>query len=184
MIQTLQVFEKIIGKKATINNPNLRTVNRNATAGSKYDIYKHNPWRAPGSAPVVDPCGLAGGTPWGSWAPEWGNYVNTSYAKHGDYGSKVLPEFSSNTVWKIGEKTEVIWQITANHGGGYQYRLCPADEQLTEKCFQKYPLDFIKGHQYLQWNNGSRQAIKGTYVNQGIHTGRKCALLKSLFFSV
>ena len=102
----------IIGKKATVNDPKLRTVNRNATAGSIYDIYKHNPWRAPGSAPVVDPCGLAGGTPWGKWAPEWGNYVNTTFASHGDYGSKVLPEFPTNTTWTIGGHAEVIWQIT------------------------------------------------------------------------
>jgi hypothetical protein len=61
----------------------------------------------PGSAPVVDPCGLAGGTPFGTWAPEWGNYVNTTYASHGDYGSKVLPEFPTNTVWKIGDEAEV-----------------------------------------------------------------------------
>ena len=73
----------------------------------------------------MDPCGLAGGTPWGTWAPEWGNYVNTTYASHGDYGSKTLPEFPTSTVWKIGGEAEVIWQITANHGGGYQYRLCP-----------------------------------------------------------
>jgi len=37
-----------LGKKATINDPLQRTVNRNATAGSEYDIYMHNPWRAPG----------------------------------------------------------------------------------------------------------------------------------------
>ena len=42
-----------LGKKATNNNPETRTVNRDAEAGSVYDIYKHNPWRAPGSAPVL-----------------------------------------------------------------------------------------------------------------------------------
>ena len=45
------------------------SVNRNSTPGfrnSAYDIYRHNPWRAPGAAPVADPCGLAGGTPWGA----------------------------------------------------------------------------------------------------------------------
>ena len=26
--------------------------------------------------------------------------------------------------------------------GGYQYRLCPATEDLTEECSQKYPLEF------------------------------------------
>ena len=56
---------------------------------------------------MVDPCGLAGGTPFGTWAPEWRNYVNTTYASHGDYGSKVLPEFPTNTVWQIGDKAEV-----------------------------------------------------------------------------
>ena len=58
----------------------------------------------------------------------------------------------------------MIWQITANHGGGYQYRLCPINEELTEECFQKHPLDFIKGSQYLQWNNGSRLHIKGVKI--------------------
>ena len=64
----------------------------------------------------VDPCGLAGGTPWGEWVPEWGNYVNTTFAHHGDYGSKVLPEYASGVVWKLGGVEEAIWQITANHG--------------------------------------------------------------------
>ena len=43
----------LIPQKATINKPEQRTVNRAAEAGSQYDIYQHNPWRAPGSAPVV-----------------------------------------------------------------------------------------------------------------------------------
>ena len=29
--------------------------------GTKEDAYRYNPWRAPGYAPVVDPCGQAGG---------------------------------------------------------------------------------------------------------------------------
>jgi hypothetical protein len=78
------------GKQATLNDPNLRSVNRNATAGSENDIYKHNPWRAPGSAPVIDSCGLAGGTPWSQNVSEWGWFVPTKYAKHGDFGSRVL----------------------------------------------------------------------------------------------
>ena len=40
----------------------------------RFDIYKHNPWRAPGSAPVLDACGLAGGTPWGGDVAEWGGF--------------------------------------------------------------------------------------------------------------
>ena len=29
------------------------------------------------------------------------------------------------TVWKAGSVVETIWNVRANHGGGYQYRLCP-----------------------------------------------------------
>lgn len=46
------------GFKATINDPSHRTVNVNAPAGSPTDIYKHNPWRAPGYAPIASACGL------------------------------------------------------------------------------------------------------------------------------
>ena len=28
---------------------------------ASYDIFKFNPWRAPGKAPVFDSCGMAGG---------------------------------------------------------------------------------------------------------------------------
>ena len=31
----------------------------------------------------------------------------------------------AGTVWKSGTEVNVSWAITANHGGGYQYRLCP-----------------------------------------------------------
>ena len=61
-----------------------------ARAGSAADIDRHNPWRAPGAAPVADACGLAGGTPWGADAPEEGKYANTSFARHGDRGSVAL----------------------------------------------------------------------------------------------
>merc|ERR1719499_1046240 len=37
------------------------TANHNAEEGSVADIYKYNPWRAPGTAPVFDACGMAGG---------------------------------------------------------------------------------------------------------------------------
>lgn len=61
------------GQKPTINDPLQRSVNRDAEAGSDEDIYKHNPWRYPGNAPIADVCGLAGGTPWGPDAPEAGD---------------------------------------------------------------------------------------------------------------
>eukprot|EP01051_Picozoa_sp_SAG22_P021815 SAG22_NODE_4971_length_1119_cov_1.742157_2_plen_176_part_01 len=47
----------------TNNNPATCTVNRPNIGHPTLDIYRNNPWRAPGSAPVMDSCGLAGGTP-------------------------------------------------------------------------------------------------------------------------
>jgi len=157
-----------LGKEATINDPSQRTVNRAAEAGSIFDIYKHNPWRAPGSAPTLDACGLAGGTPWGDNVPEWGEYVNTTNARHGDPGSQ-LPPLPTSTIWRSGGSAEVTWQITANHGGGYQYRLCSAEEELTEECFARNPLMFDTTKQALQWNNGTRLPINGTFVTEGVY---------------
>ena len=155
------------GKEPTNNDPATCTVNRRNIGHPKLDIYKHNPWRAPGSAPVADSCGLAGGTPWGPNVPEAGDYVNTSVAHHGSFGSKVLPNSNARTVWKIGGEAEVIWQILANHGGGYQYRLCPADQKLSEDCFFKLPLPFNELKQAIQFNNGTRLPIKGTFLRNG-----------------
>ena len=51
-----------LGKKQTLTDPKYWSVGRDAIPGSSNDVYKHNPWRAPGSAPIMDACGLAGGT--------------------------------------------------------------------------------------------------------------------------
>ena len=59
-----------------------------------------------------------------------------------------------------GGRAEVTWQITANHGGGYQYRLCPASAPPTESCFAAHPLSFDTAAQRLQWNNGTTTHIK------------------------
>ena len=39
-------------------------------------------------------------------------------------------------MWEAGSQVEVGFTLQANHGGGYQYRLCPAHLPLTEECFQ------------------------------------------------
>jgi len=154
------------GFNATITDPKHRSVNRAAEAMSPEDIYKHNPWRAPGNAPVANPCGLAGGTPWGANAAEEGNYVNTTYAHHGMKGTELKP-MDTGTVWTIGGEVEVSWQVRNNHGGGYSYRLCPADEDLTEACFQQTPLQFNRDKSFLVFANGTRLPIAGTFVDEG-----------------
>lgn len=143
-------------------------VNRNAERNSPYDIYRHNPWRAPGHAPIADACGLAGGTPWVKMAPEEGQYLNTTHAHHGMTGTS-LPPLDSGTVWKAGGEAEVVFAVKFNHGGGYAYRLCPADQPLTEECFQANHLEFVQEKQALVLNNGSRVPIsdKSVYVSEG-----------------
>jgi len=156
------------GTIATINDPLLRSVNRAATAGSPEDIYKHNPWRAPGLAPVADACGLAGGTPWLPEVSEAGDYTATKFAHHGMNGSLLAP-LESGVTWTIGLEAEVTWQVENNHGGGYSYRLCPANAPLTEACFQQHQLDFVKDQQGIVFKNGTVLPIKGTFVDQGTH---------------
>ena len=68
-----------LGHRATVCDPALRTVNTAAECGAAEDVYYYrrgqvlsrvtchvphcSPWRAPGSAPVFDSCGMAGGAP-------------------------------------------------------------------------------------------------------------------------
>lgn len=96
------------------------TMNIDAVEGSELDSYRFNPWRAPGSAPVVDPCGQAGGkykeTPVGGDSV----FTNTELGQMGDMGSVVLqpvPEHLQPT-WKAGSAVNVSWGMRYNHGGG------------------------------------------------------------------
>ena len=74
---------------------------------------QHNPWRAPGSAPTADACGLAGGTPFLQEGTEAGDYSTTKYAHHGTYGT-TLPPMDTGVKWKIGGTAEVTWQVLNN----------------------------------------------------------------------
>ena len=65
-----------------------------------------------------------------------GDYVQTAYAKQGDMGSH-LPKMQSGAVWQAGSVVEALWSVRANHGGGWQFRLCPFGSVLTEDCFQQ-----------------------------------------------
>ena len=43
-------------------------------------------------------------------------------------------------------------------GGGYQYRLCPANSPLDEDCFQKRPLAFV-GQASLRWGGPGGEQV-------------------------
>ena len=97
--------------------------------------------------------------------------MTTKHAKQGDLGSRTLPPRASGTVWAAGSVVEVSWNLLANHGGGYQYRLCPASKPLTEDCFFKTPLPFV-GRQSFRWDakdgqGGTQVWLNGTYVSEG-----------------
>eukprot|EP00316_Scyphosphaera_apsteinii_P021200 CAMPEP_0119311268 /NCGR_PEP_ID=MMETSP1333-20130426/22013_1 /TAXON_ID=418940 /ORGANISM="Scyphosphaera apsteinii, Strain RCC1455" /LENGTH=362 /DNA_ID=CAMNT_0007315613 /DNA_START=66 /DNA_END=1154 /DNA_ORIENTATION=+ len=152
------------GMNATINDPKYRTLNRNVTAGSAEDWTRFNPWRAPGNAPVFDPCGRAGGA--SHPTPGHGEFTNTTFAKFGDLGSKVLPKYPTGTVWAAGSTVETMQSIRANHGGGYQYRLCPLNSELTEACFQQTPMPFADDSS-LMLSNGTMIKLTSTFVSEG-----------------
>lgn len=119
-------------------------MNREAVELSFNDTFRFHPWRAPGSAPVADACGIAGGTS-PAFAGPGDTYfsdeiLNGSRVTLGDKGSEVLPPGPS-AIWKIGSAVEVKWGLRFNHGGGYQYRLCHASEPLNEDCFQVLLVD-------------------------------------------
>ena len=47
----------------------------------------------------------------------------------------------------------------ANHGGGYGYRLAPADAPLTEETFRRLPLDMV-GKSMLRWDGDRRTQLE------------------------
>ena len=162
------------GMNATLCDPAHRTYNRAAACNSAADKYRHNPWRAPGNAPVFDPCGMAGGGPKQQGGEA--KITTTQFTKQGDL-ARDLPAAPTGIVWQAGGIATTKWSIRANHGGGYQYRLCPAGQPITEACFRKTPLAFATGLHLLEWassqyaplntEDGS-EYINGTFVSEGV----------------
>ncbi len=91
--------------------------------GGKYDVWRTHPWRAPGTAPVFGSgCGVAGGHPTLSFAnggvPPFGIPIGLDGAFLPQVGD-VAP-----ARWRKGQTAEVAWAMSANHAGGYAWRLC------------------------------------------------------------
>ena len=88
-------------------------------------------------------------------------------AKHFDRGSK-LPKLGVKTKWKAGDVAEVGSMIGTNHGGGYVYSLCPANEALTEECFRRTTLAFVGDHHAIRYmDNHTEFQIPALDVNEG-----------------
>lgn len=114
------------------------------------DFTRYNPWRRPGTAPVVDPCGVASGYEHPS------PYAATPKGYHAfDKGTEAL-RAGTPTHWKAGGTAEVGWALAAQHGGGYSYRLCPKGEKPTEACFQSNHLTFSSKNTTVRYHDGRR----------------------------
>jgi hypothetical protein len=138
----------------TLNDPRFRTYNIDVTGGSG-DWSRKMPWRSPGAAPVLGSgCGVAGGGP----VPLPNGGTAPPSVPQGFDGFH-LPK-KSPAIWHVGAIEEVAWAITANHGGGYSYRLCKLGENVSEACFQRTPLRFAGDKQWLQYGNTTYQYSK------------------------
>jgi len=139
---------------------------RTVTNGGSPDVFAGSPWRSPGQAAVLGSgCGVAGGGPErfanGGNAP-----FNITQNTDGYHGL----DKQSPTIYQIGSEIEVAWAISANHGGGYHYRLCKVSDGVSEDCFQKTPLKFAGNNSYILHSDGTlvtefprRLVTQGTY---------------------
>ena len=130
--------------------------------GGKRDVWRTHPWRAPGTAPVYGSgCGVAGGHP-------THEYANGGVPPDGvplGMDGAALPKQSATgpARWLRGGVAEVAWAMSANHAGGYAYRLCKADTPggITESCFRQGHLSFSSASpkSYAAYPDGTRDAL-------------------------
>lgn len=115
---------------------------------------------------MESPCGIAGGDPHPGAPGAGGNPPFGS--KQGD-DARDLPELDESlfpkTVWKAGSVTEISWGLIANHGGGYQYRLCPKQASPSEECFQQTPIEFYGKESFIQWVPPPKEGLYSAYAD-------------------
>mmetsp|Transcript_80996 Transcript_80996/g.188161 ORF Transcript_80996/g.188161 Transcript_80996/m.188161 type:complete len:340 (+) Transcript_80996:100-1119(+) len=140
-----------------------RTVEPNVTGGPE-DVYSVSPWRSPGRAPVLGSgCGVGNGGPHWYWN---GGKPPQDILQGAD--GLTLPEVSAQT-WSQGSEVEVAWAITANHGGGYSYRLCSKSDQISEDCFQRNVLRFAGETSWIVYTDGTKKEFRRTTVRAGTY---------------
>lgn len=122
----------------TVNEAAYRTINVKVASGAD-DFTRKMPWRAPGTAPVRGSgCGVAGGSPFSNMTSN-GGMAPPGVPQGADFLS-LKP--TKATRWRRGEVVEVAFAMLANHGGGYSWRLCPSEGNVTEACFQANTMEF------------------------------------------
>lgn len=125
---------------------------------------KFMPWRAPGTAKPLDSCGIASG-----FSPNAAVQYPHSFAKGIKQGMKGtdLPA-GKVTEWKPDSVVKASYRLVVNHGGGYQYRVCPKTESPTESCFQANPLAFANGKTTIKYSTGKTIPLNAVDVIKGV----------------
>merc|ERR1712054_620792 len=94
------------------------------------DSPRYHPWMAPGYMPLWSPCGVKC----------WDTDENMRCGDDDGRKKKAIKPFPT---WTSGSVVEVAYQHRVGHGGGgYSYRICPADSDLNEDCFAEGALSF------------------------------------------
>jgi len=72
---------------------------------------------------------------------------------HGRIDAATLTKLGSpgpvQATWTQGQRVDITWNVQANHGGWYSYRLCP-DGSDTEECFSKHVLKNVHGEEWMK----------------------------------
>jgi len=143
--------------------------------------HRHNPWFSPGSAWVGGPCGVYGGNPAGCRPGDpterYGDCCPTSPGTCGGFAFGEGAELQDwpaapLTEWPAGSVQEVAWHVSANHGGGYSYRLCRLPDggkaELTEECFQQGQLDLVGDTHWVEVDTKpGRQEVPARRTREG-----------------
>lgn len=127
---------------------------------TKDSIWKM-PWAAPGAAKLWSACGVNGGHQDGRIKDKHG----IAYPSPRD-GFDLPPSLTASK-WVIGHTAEVGFTVTKNHGGGYQWRLCPGHSQSSHpsnSCFEANPLTFANADTVIQWTNGRKNHFRAKTV--------------------
>ena len=145
------------GLNATVNDPLQRTINRHAVAGSDEDWTKFNSWKCT-CLRSVRPRQWRPTCHRGSWRVRKHKICQTRRS-----GFK----FAQDPLRRYleGSTVETRWTIRANHGGGYQYRLCPSNSNMTEECFQQTTMPFAGGSS-MMLGNGTMVKLNSTFVSE------------------
>lgn len=73
------------------------------------------------------------------------------------------------TIWPRGSIQEVGMAVSANHAGGYSWRLCKDNGNVSEACFQQNQLRFAGSKQWIYYASQDWSEIPLVKVSQGTY---------------